>query len=295
MQLIKSHGSRNEIFIADVRPDSGAADFVRRVCDRSSWTGGGDGVYFYEANQAWFYNPDGAAAEFCGNGMRCLGRHLLDLRGTDTETITSGSSTYTIRRTPSVSGVRQVALESPSLSFITGAPHPFEDFTSVAVPNPHVVALVEKYSEPDLVTYGELAPSVFPEGANVSFLLPLATGTPPTTGEVFVRTYERGAGLTPSCGSGAVASRAVYSLVTGIDPGRKVLVRNAGGVARSWIDVRDGTWYPVLEGNATIIFRAEADPAGNMLSAPAYATDEASAYEALEAENTQRLHSAGIQ
>ena len=61
----------------------------------------------------------------------------------------------------------------------------------------------------------------------MSFLLPLSEA------EVFVRTYERGAGLTPACGSGAVASRAVYSKVAGIDPALPVLIRNAGGVARS--------------------------------------------------------------
>ena len=285
MRLIKSHGSRNEIFVAEGRPDSLPApgEFVRRVCDREAWTSGGDGVYFYDADQAWFFNPDGSAAEFCGNGMRCLGRHLLDLRGTDSETIVSGSFSYTVRRTASVSGVEQVAVSLPPLSFETAVPDAFAGFTPVEVPNPHVVALVEKYSEPDLVTYGELAPDAFPEGANVSFLLPLAPA------EVFVRTYERGAGLTPSCGSGAVASRAVYSRVAGVDPALPVQIRNVGGVARSWIDVRDGVWHPVLEGNATVIFRASAGPSGEMLAAPEYAADEAAAYSALESENLSRL------
>jgi diaminopimelate epimerase len=283
MLLLKSHGSRNEIFVVAARPPATPGDFVRSVCDAASWTGGGDGVYFYDANEAWFFNPDGSAAEFCGNGMRCLGRHLLDLRGTDTETITSGPATYTVRRTPSVSGVRQVALESPALSFKTAVPHHFEDFTWVEAPNPHAITLVEKYSEEDLIGYGELAPSAFPEGANVSFLLPLSED------EVFVRTYERGAGLTPACGSGAVASRAVYSKVAGIDPGLPVLIRNAGGVARSWISVRDGDWYPVIEGNATEIFRASVGPSGEMLSAPVFAPAEEEAYAALESENDSRL------
>jgi diaminopimelate epimerase len=251
------------------------------VCAPDSWTGGGDGVYFYDENEAWFFNPDGSAAEFCGNGMRCLGRELL--RGSDSVRITSGPATYTVRRTASVSGVRQVSVELPPLSFKTTVPHPFEDFTWVEVPNPHVVTLVEKYSEPDLVSYGELAGSVFPSGANVSFLLPLGPD------EAFVRTYERGAGLTPSCGSGAVASRAVYSRVAGVDPALPVLIRNAGGVARSWIEIRDGAWHPVLEGNATEIFRATVGPSGEMLSPPVFAPAEEEAYAALESENESRL------
>jgi diaminopimelate epimerase len=286
MELLKAHGSRNEIFVAPARPsDFPVASFVRAVCARDSWTGGGDGVYFHAGDEAWFFNPDGSAAEFCGNGMRLLGRELLDTSGTDSLAITSGSSTYTVRRAPSVSGVRQVAIEMPALTFITTVPHPFEDFTSVRVPNPHVVAVVDKYSEDDLVSYGSLASSVFPQGANVSFLLPL--GSPD---EVFVRTFERGAGLTPSCGSGAVASRAVYSRVTGLDPSLPVLVRNAGGVARSWISVRDDGWHPVLEGNATEIFRASVGTSGEMLSPPVASGEEA-AYASLESENDSRLTS----
>jgi diaminopimelate epimerase len=288
MELLKAHGSRNEIFVVPARPASfSAADFVRAVCARDAWTGGGDGVYFYEGSQAWFFNPDGSAAEFCGNGMRLLGRELLDARGAESLTVTIGSSTYTVRRTPSVAGVRQVAVELPALTFLTTVPHPFEEFTSVQVPNPHVVTIVEKYSEDDLTTFGALAPTAFPDGANVSFVLPLSPE------EIFVRTYERGAGLTPSCGSGAVASRAVYSRVAGVSPSVPVLVRNIGGVARSWMSVRDDGWHPVLEGNATEIFRAAAGPAGEMLSPPVFA-DEESAYAALESDNDSRLTTSGV-
>jgi diaminopimelate epimerase len=285
MELVKSHGSRNEIFVAAAPP---SPDLARRLCDPTSWTGGGDGAYFYEGDEAWFFNPDGSTAELCGNGMRCLGRHLLDLRGGDEVTVTSGGTSFTIARTPDVRAVPQVAVGLPPLSF-TGVPESFAEFTSVQVPNPHVVAVVDKYHEPDLISRGEQAASAFPAGANVSFLVPLASD------EVFVRTYERGAGLTPSCGSGAVAARAVWSRISGIDPSRPVLVRNVGGVARSWISVKDdGRWHPVLDGNATVIFRAACDPSGAQLKPPSFAVDEATAYAALEAENTARLQAAGI-
>jgi diaminopimelate epimerase len=290
MELVKSHGSRNEIFVAAARPESlpsGAASFARRVCDPSGPAGGGDGVYFHDGGEAWFYNPDGTTAELCGNGMRCLGRHLLDQHGGEEVTVISGGTPYTIARAPEVRAVRQVAVGLPPLAF-TGVPESFAEYTAVVAPNPHVVTVVDKYHEPDLISRGELAVSVFPEGANVSFLLPLADD------EIFVRTYERGAGLTPSCGSGAVAARAVWSRVSGIDPARPVLVRNAGGVARSWIDVKDGRWHPVLEGNATVIFRAESDLDGTLLTPCAYAISEATAYATLEAENTYRLRSLGI-
>jgi diaminopimelate epimerase len=305
MRLVKTHGSLNEIFALDAVPGAWASDaalreFVRRVCDRSSWTGGSDGIYLYDVGgahaRAWFFNPDGSSAEFCGNGMRGLGRLILDLRGTDTEVVSSGGRDYTVHRAPSTpEGVRQVLLELPPLRFDdAGLPEPFERFTAVAVPNPHVIAVVEEYSEPDLIELGKRAGEVFAEGANVSFLQPLhdtGGGAP----EVFVRTFERGAGLTPSCGSGVVASRAAYSHVSGLDPARRLVVRNAGGVAAASVQVRDGAWYPILEGNATVVYQAETDLAGDQAGPVEFSADENAAYAALDERNTAHLKKHRIQ
>ena len=310
MTLIKTHGSLNEIFALDATPDEWESDaalrvFVRRVCDRSAWTGGSDGIYLYDAGprhaQAWFFNPDGSSAEFCGNGMRGLGRLVLELRGTDTEVIDSGGRDYTVHRAASTpEGVRQVLLELPPLRFDAAVlPAPFEDFTAVAVPNPHVIAIVGEYSEPDLIELGKRADEVFAEGANVSFLQPLDSAVADDTGgiatEVFVRTFERGAGLTPSCGSGVVASRAAYSRVSGLDPAERLVVRNAGGVAAASIQVRDGAWYPVLEGNATVVYRAEVDHQGGQAGPVEWAADENAAYATLDERNTVHLKGHGIQ
>jgi diaminopimelate epimerase len=305
MRLVKTHGSLNEIFALAATPDAWASDaelreFVRRVCDRSSWTGGSDGIYLYDPSgpnaQAWFFNPDGSSAEFCGNGMRGLGRLVLDLRGTDTEVVNSGGRDYTVHRAPSTpEGVRQVLLELPPLRFDDSAlPAPFEGFTAVAVPNPHVISVVEAYSEPDLIGLGKRADEVFADGANVSFLQPLNSAEDGTS-EVFVRTFERGAGLTPSCGSGVVASRAAYSQVTGLDPAKRLVVRNAGGVAAASIQVRDGAWYPVLEGNATVVYRAEVDLVGNQAGPLEFSVSENSAYMMLDERNTACLKEHGIQ
>ena len=97
-EILNAHGSKNDIFVAAMTPrDFASGDdlraFVRRLCDRAG-PFGGDGIYFYDAGprvpQAWFFNPDGSSAEFCGNGMRCLGRVVLDQRGTDAAVIRSG-------------------------------------------------------------------------------------------------------------------------------------------------------------------------------------------------------------
>jgi diaminopimelate epimerase len=317
MRLVKTHGSLNEIFVLDATPSAwasgaGLREFVRRVCDRSAWTGGSDGIYLYDAGspnaRAWFFNPDGSSAEFCGNGMRGLGRMILDLRGTDTEVVASGGRDYTVRRAPSTTdGVRQVLVELPAVEFAAPPPPPFDGFTAVTVPNPHVIAIVADYCEPDLIEAGKRAAEVFPDGANVSFLLPLdaaaqvstLTPAPPASSasaapEVFVRTFERGAGLTPSCGSGVVASRAAYSRVTGLAPERRLVVRNAGGVSAASIRVRDGAWLPVLEGNATIVYHAEVDRDGRQTGQVEYSADENAAYAALDAQNIAHLKAAGV-
>jgi len=316
MRLVKTHGSLNEIFAADAVPSAWASDaelrdFVRRVCDRDAWTGGSDGIYFFDASapvtRAWFFNPDGSPAEFCGNGMRGLGRLILDLRGTDAEVVASGGRDYTIRRAPSTpEGVRQVLLELPEVHFAAPPPAPFAGFTAVTVPNPHVVAVVAEYREPDLIDAGKRAAEVFAEGANVSFLLPLtqAAATAPTSQpaasgtsdapEVFVRTFERGAGLTPSCGSGVVASRAVYSRVTGLDPGQRLVVRNAGGVSAASIRVSDGGWFPILEGNATVVYTAEVDGAGGQEGPLEWAAEENTAYAVLDERNITFLKANGV-
>jgi diaminopimelate epimerase len=300
MRLIKTHGSLNEIFALEARPDAWGSDaelraFVRTVCDRDSWTGGSDGIYLYDASganaEAWFFNPDGSSAEFCGNGMRGLGRLILDLRGTNTEVVASGGRDYTVHRAPSTpEGVRQVVLELPPLTFDDAElPAPFAGFTSVRVPNPHVISVVNAYSEPDLIELGKRADEVFADGANVSFLQPLDDS------EVFVRTFERGAGLTPSCGSGVVASRAAYSKLTGLNPAERLVVRNAGGVAAASIEVRDGAWYPVLEGNATVVWQAEVDESGDQTTPIEYAEEENAAYATLDERNSAILRTRGVE
>ncbi len=324
-EILNAHGSKNDIFVVAMTPADFASDadlrgFVRRLCNRAG-PFGGDGVYCYDATpdipQAWFFNPDGSSAEFCGNGMRCLGRVVLDGRGTDTAVIRSGGAQYTVRRAATTGeGVRQISLEHPAVEFAPRIPvvtgrnpltkarlaelDPALEFTAVTIGNPHLVAVIDKYVEPDLIAMGERVaarPDVFPAGANLSVLLPFEPA------EVFVRTFERGAGLTASCGSGMAASRAVYSRTGQADPERRVVVRNAGGMATVSLRARRGQhrqdqWCPVLEGNATFVYRAEIDPSAVARGAGAerepYA-GEVRAYAALDERNAARLRAAGVE
>ncbi len=321
-EILNAHGSKNDIFVAAMTPrDFASGDdlraFARRLCDREG-PFGGDGVYFYDAApdvpQAWFFNPDGSSAEFCGNGMRCLGRVVLDRRDADAAVIRSGGAQYTVRRAATTDeGVRQISLEHPAVDFAPQPPvvtgrnpltqarlpelDPALEFTAVTIGNPHLVAVIDKYVESDLVAMGERVaarPDVFPAGANLSVLLPLEPA------EVFVRTFERGAGLTASCGSGMAASRAAYSRAGRIDPERRVVVRNAGGMATVSLRVRHNQWHPVLEGNATFVYRAEVDPSAvargywDETAEREPFPDETRAYAALDERNAARLRAVGV-
>jgi diaminopimelate epimerase len=244
--------------------------------------------------------------------MRCLGRVILDRRGIDTAQIRSGPRDYTVHRSQTTpEGVRQVRLEHPAVDFEPENPvikdrspavqvslpelDPALAFTAVTIPNPHLVAVVDKYVESDLVAMGEQVAArreLFPAGANLSVLLQM------TAHEVFVRTFERGAGLTASCGSGMAAARAVYSRVGRADPEREVTIRNAGGMATASLRVREGQWFPVLEGNATFVYRADVDPgklARNDNPDRDPYPDEIRAYAALDEQNTARLRALSIE
>jgi diaminopimelate epimerase len=319
-EILLAHGSRNEIFLVE-----GAADrffdtdaemrhFVRRMNDRRGPLGGGDGLYFVddtgEVPDIGFYNADGSTSSLCGNGLRCVMRLLMERRGADHLDVRIGSNVFSGRRAADVApGVPAVALELPPVTFdparipmrssgehvdaVVPALHPTLRFTALAVPNPHLVAMVDDYDEDLLVDLGKRIAAglpLFPEGINLSFVRPLASH------DLFVRTFERGSGLTPSCGSGNVASRVVYSRLGHVAAGDRVTVRNVGGAAVSWIDPGG---QPALEGNGTYQYRATVSVRQVLdgSSAPIKVrpeTGEEAAYAAVETANLQTLAAAGI-
>ncbi|MFD7734153.1 diaminopimelate epimerase [Kitasatospora phosalacinea] len=324
LSITKTHGSRNDIFVIDGAPDLywRSEDLVRAVtklCDRRTGLGS-DGVYFVDDRgdgtaQAWFFNPDGSPALLCGNGMRCAGRLLLDRHGAESYTVNTGPYTFTVRAAESTPhGVRQVAVELPPADFSPANPivadvaspfvgqvlpayHPSLKATAVAMPNSHLVSVVDSYDRGDLVATGSRVADLaeaFPIGANVSFVQPLADG------EVFVRTFERGAGLTPSCGSGNSASRAVLSRLGLADADQAVVIRNVGGPARVWLQEKAGQWQPVLEGNATVVYQVDLDPEALLGDAPLDLVpgetylSEISAFDLLYKDNLKALEAAGV-
>jgi len=321
IDLLKAHGSKNDIFIIEGSPGDAFTTaelpvFVQRLCDRSGPLGG-DGVYFLDTRGtpaiATFFNSDGSAAAFCGNGMRAAGRVLLDRSGLDSVTVTSDGVDFTVRRAaPTPEGVLQVVVDLPPVDFTPRSPvvadgamhvdelmptlHPTRHYTALAVPNSHLVSVSDRYDEAELIDVGEHIAAnqqMFPIGANLSHVLPLAGA------EVFVHTYERGAGLTMSCGSGVVASRAVCSRLGLFELDEHVVVRNPGGISRAWLREANGDWLPSLEGNASFVYRTTIDSALLVKEKPVFFEtdtfiDEIDAYGALDELNLEELRAAGV-
>lgn len=310
LEIVKAHGSRNDIFLID-RPTSAlfaspdeAAAFARHLCDREGPLGS-DGIYFVDDSldvpRAEFFNPDGTTAELCGNGLRCLARLLLERRGVDELAIDIGARRFATRFEPGGEVDPNVTIELPvtSLGEVEATyPELADDltFTFVAVPNPHLITVVDHF---DVERFRQLGPIVtspserFPEGANLSFVVPLGPG------EVFVRTYERGAGPTQSCGSGIVASRTVLTALGLAAADEAVVVRNIGGPARSWLTATDAGFAPALSGNGTYAYRTVVDVAATVAGTTTDAvveddTPDLARFQAAYDANAARLAEFGI-
>jgi diaminopimelate epimerase len=115
----------------------------------------------------------------------------------------------------------------------------------VAMPNPHLVSFVETIDEAELVRIGRLcesAPAWLPGRANVSFVAMRGPAT------LYVRTFERGVGLTDSCGSAMAAASFAACLTDRTNFDQPLIVLNAGGLVRAQA-LSDG--MVSLSGNAT--------------------------------------------
>lgn len=228
----KYHGLGNDFVVVEGPPlmDPGRAS---RICDRRRGIGA-DGVLTIlppeDGGAAYMhiYNSDGSVAAMCGNGIRCVARHLADTRGLSGEVrieTDSGTKTCVVHRSPrgEVEGVTvdmgTARLEGEQ-DFEVGVEklHAFR----ISMGNPHAVI----FGAASLARAESAGPAVerlVPGGVNVGFADPRPDG-------IDLVVWERGAGLTDACGTGACAA-AVAAVRTGrTRGGAPVEVRLPGGV-----------------------------------------------------------------
>lgn len=272
LSLLHAHGNYNGVFLVDGSPRrlnlTGAKLrlFVRTLCDRKGLFGA-DGMYFVDRSsavaRAWYFNSDGSSAEYCGNGLRCVGRLLLESTKQEEVEVLSGSARFRIQLLPpSPGGVHNVAVTSTSplsfLSFDTPIATLADDlrFSSLLAPNPHLVAFMRHVDDVRLAEVAQAANRLpaFPDGVNTSFVMP----SDDDGRDFYVRTYERGAGSTPSCASGAVAAAATLVRLGHAPTSERLQIRNNGGPLQVTIDSRDDGLYATQSGNATYVYKVEA-------------------------------------
>ena len=300
--FILCHGSGNDFPLIDARglslSDTEWAAVARLLADRAGPVGG-DGLLLLVPGrgEAAFgqrmFNPDGSEAETCLNGLRCVARAGFEATGLDRAVVGLPKSDALAARVPDIApGVVSIETRVTSIddssaavgltagdgrfveAIIPGLPSD-RRFTALAMPNPHLVTFVETIDEAELLALGdwcEAAPPLIPGRANVSFV---AAGP----GGLYVRTYERGVGLTDSCGSAMAASTVAAARTGRVGWGESVVVRNRGGMVRARTE-RDaaGAEAVAIAGNATFTHAgvAEVDPgAGRLLSARIVETRDA--------------------
>ncbi len=277
--FVKCHGSGNDFPLIDARgialsPAEWAA-VARALADRRGPVGG-DGLLLLllgagEGDCCFgmaMYNSDGSEAETCLNGLRCVARMGFEALGIDRARVKLKTSSawaerdadlapgvYTVRETAGPAGldVRAWPLHAGTEQIVDAPVSPLGSdraFTAVAMPNPHLVTFVERIDEAELVAIGtacEAAPDWLPHRANVSFVE--LRGQDPESGQaLFVRTFERGVGLTDSCGSAMAASAFAACLTGRLAYDTAITVFNKGGLVRAEV-ARDA--MVSLSGNAT--------------------------------------------
>lgn len=280
MEFIKCHGSGNDFILIDAttHPELLRAEwsnFARAACCRERGIGS-DGVLLLVQHSDGVYgmdmlNPDGTYAEMCGNGIRCVARLAYE-RGyiKSNGVLRSGGRDYNVQRIEPIDGEETFGVDIPintwSKDFtFYGSDERFVakkiealdanlEFTALNLGNPHIVAEVDSISLEHLATLGERViklKELFPHGVNVSFYERRSSR------EIFVSTYERGAGLTLSCGTAMTASATAVAIRGRVDAGQRIEVRNRGGRVFCTTQLADSITTR-LEGNATFEWYGEA-------------------------------------
>ncbi len=276
LQFSKYQGLGNDFLLLDGRSLIDAEDAfgltpesIQRLCDRRFGVGG-DGVILAlpprEGGELRMriFNADGSEPEMCGNGIRCLARFLADSDGDD-----PGRSwqieTLAGRIVPQLQADGRIRVDMgppflepaaiPTLLDVGPAGLPQGDLTidgqilsvaAVGMGNPHVVIPVLDLEGVDLDLLGaalELHP-VFPARTNVHFVQVLHPG------HLVMRVWERGAGPTLACGTGACATLVACHLLGLSERGAR-LDLPGGPLDISWDQVSD---HLFMTGPAQAVF-----------------------------------------
>jgi diaminopimelate epimerase len=214
LKFTKIQGAGNDFILIDDRAAlfSLGESEIKRLCHRHFGIGA-DGLILLQTDSGLrmrIFNSDGREAESCGNGLRCLGRFLLELGfAAKNRPIRVGDRTVELSYIGDKIGVDMGEPKNLCLHIATerGIVH----FVDTGVPHlVHFVKDLEPLPIQELAPFWRHHPRFAPQGANVNFAAV-------EEGRIRVRTFERGVeGETLACGTGAcavaVVAHAVHSM-----------------------------------------------------------------------------------
>ncbi|ABZ84680.1 diaminopimelate epimerase [Heliomicrobium modesticaldum Ice1] len=278
MEFVKMHGLGNDFIVVNAMepPLLDREDWEEiavRICDRHYGIGGDGLILLFPSDKAdirWrILNSDGSEPEMCGNGIRCLARYVYERgivakRRIEVETLAGIIVPEIITDAAgAVTGVcvdmgeprlqrhqiPMVGPEGPAVNQELVVGDAVVRVTALSMGNPHCLIYVNDIDEAPVTTLGpkvEVHPA-FPAKTNVEFVQVVAPD------EVQMRVWERGAGPTLACGTGACAT-VVGSVLNGYTD-RKVTVHLAGGPLH--IEWREENNRVYMTGPAVEVFRGE--------------------------------------
>jgi diaminopimelate epimerase len=290
MRFTKMHGIGNDYVYVDCfqeRFPDDPVELARRMADRHTGIGG-DGVIFIcpsevAAARMRMFNADGSESEMCGNGIRCVAKYVYDhgISQTPQLKIETGNGVLSLDLEIEVSKVSRVRVDMGE-PILEAARIPVElpgsadervvdllveplvaldntggwieaagldpRMTCVSMGNPHVVLYCDDTAQVPLARVGPVLETagIFPRRINVHFVQVHHRG------EVTMRTWERGSGITLACGTGASAVCVAGVLTDRTD--REILAHLPGGdLELEW----DAGGHVYMTGPATEVFSGE--------------------------------------
>ena len=275
LKFTKMHGLGNDYVYMDAINQNieNREELARFVSDRHFGIGSDGLILICSSEVADFkmqmFNSDGTEAEMCGNGIRCVGKFVYDKGLTNKTTISietlAGIKVLEMKEEQGKIKLVKVDMGEPILEPekipVKSNEHPVKklelraidkefNFTCVSMGNPHAITFIkEDVNNFDICKYGKILENdeAFPNRANIEFVNILDEKT------LKMRVWERGAGETLACGTGAcgVAVAAILNNYTQ----RKVTVKLLGGDLEIEWNKEDNHVY--MTGPATTVFEGQ--------------------------------------
>lgn len=240
--FVKMQGIGNDFVLIDVRTDDifpVGSDHdltlqAKQICDRHFGVGADGLILVMNSDKANYkmrvLNPDGSEAEMCGNGIRCFCRYVYEASEDkkdviSVETLAGIMVPAVIVENGQFAGVEvdmgKPIIEAQNEKLIVEG----QSFVinKISMGNPHCVIFVKNIDDVDISKIGPIIENLpqFPNRTNVEFVEIL------NDKEIRLKVWERGAGETLACGTGACAS--VVAASSASLTGRRAIVHLPGG------------------------------------------------------------------